>query len=426
MARHVLSSKRVLNAKPRKGGKRGMYCDGGGLWLQVSVGKTGKLHRSWLFVYSTGTTISKKGKPRQDKRAMGLGSLEDVSLHEARAAAEKCRKLRREGIDPLQERNNRKAAVRIEAAKAMTFDACRDAYIDAHHGSWSNAKHAAEWGRSLETYVTPVFGKLPVQQIDTALVMKALQPLWAKARVSGSRVRGRIEAILDWAKVSGYREGENPARWKGHLDNLLAAKARGKAHHEAMSYVELPAFVQKLHARTAVCHRALQVVILTALRASEVTEAKWEEFDLAAKKWVVPANRMKMRVDHTVPLSDAVLRVIEQMKAIRCGDYVFPGGRVDKPINQKMMLRAVNQMGYTCTVHGFRATFKTWATETTAYPREVIEVALAHAVGDETERSYLRGDMLLKRRKLMDSWARYCGQPRAKGVVIPIRAGANA
>jgi integrase len=406
----------------------GTYLDGRGLYLQVSNVKVPKgrapkpedaqrVTKSWLFVY-TGLN----GK----KHEMGLGSLADVGLKEAREGAERQRKIRAEGKDPIEERKRTRTAAALSQAKAITFDECRDKYIAAHRAGWRNAKHATQWTNTLATYVTPVFGKLDVRTIDISLVTKVLEPLWSVKPETASRVRGRIERILDWARVRGYRDGENPARWRGHLDHLLPArsKVRQVQHHAALSYCEIGAFMVALREREALAARALEFTILTAARTGETIGAKWDEVDLQAKLWTVPAERMKPGREHRVPLSDPAVKLLKQMAEQCESDYVFPGDRRDKLSNMAMdmLVRRMNRNDI--TVHGFRSCFRDWAAECTSFPREVAEAALAHVVGNKTEAAYQRGDLFEKRRKLMDAWASYCSKLPAKVLLeFPGRTG---
>jgi integrase len=405
-----------------------MHCDGGGLYLQVTMGADGKTPRkSWLFRFATGKVeISRAGKPRREERQMGLGSLDTVSLAEARERAAEARKQRERGIDPIDAKRDQRTARALAAAKAMTFDECRNTYIAAHRVGWRNAKHAAQWTSTLQTYVTPVFGKLPVQAVDVGLVTKVLQPLWSAKSETASRVRGRIERILDWAKVNGHRTGENPARWRGHLDQVLPArsKVRKVKHHAALPYTEIGAFMASLRERDAVAGRALEFAILTGARTGEVLGARCDEFDLAAKVWMVPADRMKSGREHRVPLSLAALAVMERMRQQRQNEYVFPGDRRDQLSNMAFFMLLRRMKRGDLTAHGFRATFKTWATERGQFPREVVEAALAHVVGDKVEAAYQRGDLFDKRRRLMDAWAQFCAKVPGKGE-LPRLLGAH-
>jgi integrase len=305
----------------------------------------------------------------------------------------------------------------------MTFDQCRDAYIDARRSAWTNTKHAWQWSASLETYVSPIFGKVSVQDVDVALVMKALEPIWASVPETASRVQSRIESILDWAKVRGLRAGENPARWRGHLDHLLPAtsKVRKIEHHAALPYAEMNSFMTSLRDRDATAARALEFTILTAMRTGEVLGTPWDEINMAQKIRIVPAERMKSKREHRVPLSLSAISILEVMKSRRENDYVFPGGR-RHVLSNTSMLMLLRRMGRgDLTTHGFRSSFRDWAAETTTFPSEVVEMALAHAVSGKVEAAYRRGDLFEKRRRLMNAWADFCTAPSIKAAkIVPI------
>jgi integrase len=394
--------------------KPGMHADGGGLYLQVTASGA----KSWIFRFML------HGKARE----MGLGPLHTISLAEARERAKECRKLRLDGIDPVEARKAKRAEERLAAATVMTFADCAERYIAAHRASWRNPKHAAQWPSTLQTYAYPVFGSLPVQAIDTALVTKTIEPIWHDKPETASRVRGRIEAVLDWAKVRGYRNGENPARWRGHLDKLLPARAKVRKveHHAALPYGEMGDFVGALREQEGIGARALEFMILTAMRTGEVIGARWDEFDLADKVWTVPADRMKTGKEHRVPLSPAAVAIIDQMQAARVNDhqFVFPGGKLGKPLSNMAMLKLLKRMGHggQLTVHGFRSSLRDWAAERTSYPREVAEMALAHTIGDKVEAAYRRGDLFTKRRRLMEEWAKHCRLTNQAGKVVAINA----
>jgi integrase len=389
--------------------RRGMYHDGGGLYLQVSAGGA----KSWIFRFML------DGRARE----MGLGPVHAIPLAEARKRAAASRRMRLDGIDPIEARSAQRGQKKLEAAKAMTFDTCAAAYIAAHHTSWRNAKHRDQWRNTLTSYAGPVFGSLPVQSIDVGLVMKALEPIWQTKTETASRLRGRIEAVLDWATVRGYRKGENPARWRGHLDKLLPArsKIRKVEHHPALPYDELADFVAALRSQEGIASRALEFLILTAARTGEVIDARWDEVDLGAKTWIVPAARMKAGREHRVPLSAATVTVLEQMREIRQSEFVFPGGRRGEPLSNMAMLAVLKRMERgDLTAHGFRSSFRDWAAERTNFPHEVAEMALAHTVGDKVEAAYRRGDLLQKRRQIMEAWARFCATTRSPAEVVPI------
>ena len=412
MARTInrLSHRKVETLKAE-----GMHGDGGGLYLQVTKSADGTPRKSWLFRYAVA------GRERQ----MGLGPLSDVPLAEARDRASAAREMRRAGKDPIVEREALRAGASLVAAKAMSFDECAAAYIAAHRTGWRNVKHASQWTNTVATYCSPVFGKLPVQLVDVGLVMKAIEPLWATKPETAGRVRGRIERILDWAKVRGYRDGENPARWRGHLDHLLPArgKIRRVKHHAALAYADIPAFVTALRGRNAIAARALEFAILTAARTGEVLGAKWSEIDLDARVWVIPAERMKAAREHRVPLADRALELIKNMMASKQNDYVFHGDR-RATLSNMSLLMLLRRMGRNdITTHGFRSTFRDWVEEQTDTPRAVAELALAHDVGNAVEAAYRRGDLFDKRRVLMSKWSKFCeNRLEVSAKVMPLQA----
>ena len=392
--------------------KPGMHPDGGGLYLQITPSGA----RSWTYRYMIA------GK----ERYMGLGPLARVTLKAARDLADECFRQRRDGVtigertyfDPLEIRDARRAADRLEAAKAMTFEQCARAYLDDHRDSWRNPKHRQQWENTLAAYVCPVFGALPVQAIDRQLVLKAIKPIWKTKPETANRVRGRIEAVLDWATSGDLRKGDNPARWHGNIANALPrrSKVRKVQHHPAMPFDALPAFMASLREQQGIAARALEFTILTAGRTGETTGAAPAEIDADAKMWTVPADRIKAQREHRVPLAPRALAIVEEMP--RGGRYVFPGGRRGKPLSNMAMLAVLERMGRAdVTVHGFRSTFKDWTSERTSFPNEVSEAALAHIVGDKVEASYRRGDLFDKRRKLMEAWAIYCAAPKVGKVV---------
>jgi integrase len=323
------------------------------------------------------------------------------------------------GIDPVDARRSPK---RLADAKRLTFKQCAEKYIAAHQGAWRNGRHREQWKATLSTYAYPIIGELSVAEIDTALVTRVLEPIWASTTETATRLRGRIEAVLDWAKARGYRSGENPARWKGHLSNLLGnptklKKRNGSRHHPAMPYPELPGFMQELRGRDSVSARALEFTVLCAARTGEVLGANWEEeIDLADKTWTVPAERMKGGREHRVPLSERALEILTQLPREPRNPFVFIGGKAGAGLTGMAMLQLLRGMRPGLSVHGFRSTFRDWCAERTNYPSEVAEMALAHAVSSKVEAAYRRGDLKEKRRRLMAEWAKYCAQqPAAKG-----------
>ena len=358
-------------------------------------------------------------------RSMGLGSAESVSLATARALAKACRDELAAGIDPIEARAARKAQADLTAAQSMTFAACAAAYIEAHQSGWRNAKHAEQWKATLATYAYPAFGAIPVQQVNVSLVVKVLEPIWRTKTETASRLRGRIEAILDWARVRGFREGENPARWRGHMESLLPprGKVRRVKHHPALPYQEVGAFMAELRAQKGVAARALEFAILTAARTNEVIGATVGEFDQAATTWTIPGGRMKGGKDeHRVPLSVPASAIISDLVAGGTGAFVFPGVKPSKHLSTGAMLMLLERMGRgKITVHGFRSSFRDWVSEQTAYGTEVAEMALAHTIKNKVEGAYRRGDLLEKRRQLMEAWAEYCSAPFVGGKVLPLR-----
>jgi integrase len=392
----------------------GLYADGGGLYLQVTEAKGGGVNRSWLFRY-------KVGKDRD--RWMGLGPTHTVSLAEAREHALQCRKARLAGIDPINQREERRAAEVAASAKAITFAEATDSYVRHHAASWRNLKHAAQWPASLRKYVFPTLGSLPVSAIDTPLVLKALRPVWERIPETANRIRGRIEAVLDWCGAAGYRQGENPARWVGLIEHCLPlpSKAKPSVHLAAMACAELAAFMAELRGQQGTAACALEFAILTAARSGEVFGARWSEIE--GHVWTIPAERMKSGREHQVPLSKRAIEIVEQMRAQRSGDLVFPGRDGSKPLGQTGLRHVLKQLGRRdVTAHGFRSAFRDWAGDHTAFPREVAEAALAHVVGDKAEQAYRRGSALEKRRRLMQAWADFCARPVVEGEVVPLRA----
>jgi integrase len=387
----------------------GLYGDGLGLWLQVApVGD--RVSKSWIFRFR------RDGK--RNARYMGLGPTHTVTLKEARERARIARQLLLDGIDPIEARKQERAKRRLEAAKAVSFQEACERYIAAHEAGWKNDKHRHQWKATLAS-VYPVIGDLPVNAIDTGLVLKVLEPIWKTTPETASGLRGRIERVLSWATTRGYRTGENPARWRGHLDNQLAKrKGRAVKHHPAMPFDELPAFMAELRQREFVSARALEYTILTAARTGEVIGATWSEIDMKAKTWTIPAERMKAGKEHRVPLSDRALAILAALPREEGNDFVLIGGKAGKPLSNMAMLELMKGMRPKYVPHGFRSTFRDWCAERTAYPNHVVEKALAHVVADKVEAAYQRSDLFQKRRKLMDDWARFCETPKATGNVV--------
>jgi integrase len=404
---------RLTALKVEKAKEPGMYCDGGGLYLRITPDGA----RNWVLRYMLDR------RPRW----MGLGPLALYGLQEARARALDARRKRHDGIDPIDARRAERARQRLDAAKAVTFKQCADSYIAAHRPGWRNEKHAGQWGATLSTYASPIIGALPVQTIDTSLVLKVLEPIWAAKPETAGRLRGRLERILDFAKVRGYRDGENPARWRGHLDKLLPARSKVRAveHHAALPYVELPGFLAMLREQDGVAARALEFLILTVARTGEGIGARWNEIDLLDKTWTVPAARMKAHREHRVPLGLRPLAILDEMQVARSDNgngFVFPGGKAGTGLSNMAFLMLLRRVGRgDLTAHGFRATFKTWASERTSFQNEIVEAALAHVIGGKVKQAYRRGDMFEKRRRLMQQWATFCTTAQAQGNVTPLR-----
>jgi integrase len=391
----------------------GYYNDGGGLYLRV----TEDGNKSWVFRFRLTS-----GRLRQ----MGLGSANTFSVKEAREHARAARQQRYAGIDPIEARREQRQGAAVRRAAAMTFRECAEAYIAAHSPAWKNPRHAAQWPATLTTYAYPIVGALPVQAVDTALVIKVVQPIWERIPETAGRVRGRLETVLDWATARGYRTGENPARWRGHLENLLPhrSKIARVEHHAALPYGELPAFMAELRSIDSISSRCLQFAILTCARTGEAIGAPWEEIDLDERLWSLPAERMKGERPHRVALSRPAMEILREMHAMRSGPYVFPGQRPGQPLSQMALLMLLRRLDRKdLTVHGFRSTFADWCAERTNFPSELREMALAHAVGSKVEQAYRRGDLFAKRRQLGEAWARFCTTP-VVGVTeaTPIRA----
>ena len=395
--------------------KPGLHADGLNLYLQV--GPTGT--KSWLFRYM------KDGKAK----SMGLGPVHTVPLAMAREKATEARRRLLESIDPLEERNALRSARAAAAAKMITFKECAEKYVAAHRAGWKNIKHSAQWDSTLKAYVYPSFGHLAVNAVDVALVLKAIEPIWSEKPETASRVRGRIESILDWATARGYRHGDNPARWRGHLDKLLPARSKVAKvqHHPALPYAEMGAFMADLRKMEGVSPKALEFAILTATRTGETVGARWSEIDLAARMWTIPGERMKAGREHRVPLSARAIEILSGLPREDGSDFVFIGDRKGKSLSNMAMLMTLRRMGRDdLTTHGFRSTFRDWAAEQTAYPNELVEMALAHTISDKTEAAYRRGDMVEKRRRLMQDWTDHCARPAASADnVTPIRGAAN-
>jgi integrase len=381
--------------------KDGCHSDGGNLYLLVRGAS-----RSWVFRY-----VGLDGK----RRNMGLGPFQSVSLSEARKTAAQLREQLKHPTlptDPLDSRQSQKQAVKVKSRRKITFKSCAEAYIAAHRGEWKNQKHIQQWENTLNSYAYPTMGDLTVESVDEAIVVKVLLPIWLTKTETAMRLRGRIECVLDWATFNKHRQGENPARWKGHLEHSLArpSKVTKVVHHPALAYNEIVEFMALLRKAEGIGARALEFLILTATRSGEVRGAKWIEVDFQKKIWTIPAVRMKMGREHRVALSDAALQTLMNLTRLDDCEFIFPGSKIASPMSDMTLTAVLKRMRQTdITVHGFRSTFRDWAAETTSYPNELAEMTLAHVVSNKVEAAYRRGDMLEKRFVMMNDWASHCG-----------------
>ena len=379
----------------------GRHSDGGGLYLNVTKSHS----KSWVFIWSI----------NHRKREMGLGPYPAIPLAKARTRAERCREQVADGLDPIVERGR-------NAQK--TFGECADAYFEAMKGEWGHSKTQKKWHRALNHFCEPIRPR-SVTAINTEDVLQVLNPIWQTKSETASKLRGRIERVLDFAKAKGWRTGENSARWRGHLQNILPKPQKlTRGHLPAMDYRDVPAFFERLQLTGGMAARALQLLILTAARTSETLGAQWSEIDMDAGIWIVPADRMKGRIEHRVPLCAKAVDVLTSLFEVRMSDYVFPGMKPKKPLSTMAMEMLLRRMKVeNATVHGFRSSFRDWCGEETHFPREIAEAALAHKVGNEVERAYRRGDALEKRRELMAAWESYCENATA-GNVVRLKPGA--
>ena len=389
MAIHKLSPRKVETALP------GKYEDGGGLRLVVSKSRSKK----WVLRFTC------NGK----RREMGLGSVQSVSLAAARAKAAKYRSMASDGVDPI-------AARRIEPGRVPDFTTCAARYIRAQRHGWRSSKHARQWVSTLKTYARPVIGPMSVDAIATEDIVKILSPIWTAKTETAKRLQGRIENVLDFAAAHNLRDPLNPARWRGHLDKLLPRPSRVSTvtHHPAMPYTDLPAFMEELRQNDSISSLALQFLILTATRTSEVLLAEWIEINQATKVWTIPANRMKTQKEHRVPLTDATITILGMLPRIDHNPFVFPGSRTGRPLSNMAMLQLMRGMGFGVNgsrgpfvPHGFRSSFRDWSGEVSSFPREVAEMALAHVVDNKVEAAYRRGDLFEKRTRMMEGWASF-------------------
>jgi integrase len=411
MARTI---EKLSPAKVQKEKKPGLYGDGAGLYL--NVGPTGG--KSWVLRYM------RDGKARE----MGLGPLHTIGLAEARERAREQRRLLLDGVDPLDLKEAKRQASRLTAASAITFKDCAEKFIKTNRPGWRNEKHAAQWDATLSAYAYPVIGGLAVGSVDTSHVTKILEPIWVTKPETASRLRGRIESVLDYARVHRWREGENPARWKGHLENVFPRRSKVAAveHHAALPWREVGSFMRLLDNEPGTAAVALRFAILTATRTSETLGARWSEIDLPNRVWTIPAERMKAAREHRVPLSASAMDILSEMSKARErldeDGFVFPGRRPKRPLSNMVFLMMLRRMERSdLTAHGFRSTFRDWAAET-GRAADIAEAALAHTLGNKTATAYQRGDLLERRRKLMDDWAAFCAQEKPAGNVVQLGA----
>lgn len=381
-------------------GKPKLVADGGGLYLQIT--KTSSA--SWLFRYTrNGRAVG-----------LGLGGYPAVGLKAARIRAADCRSHLEFGRDPLAEKRQAQLVERLNLGKDKTFDYCAAQYIKVHREEWKNPKHIQQWENTLASYASPLIGTRPVGDITTEEVRRILSPIWTSKNETATRLRGRMEAVFDWATVHQLRQGENPARWKGHLEYLLpriSAETRKSKHFSALPYLQIGAFLTELAQQEGMARWALEFLILTASRTSEVTHARYSEIDLHRKLWIIPKERMKAHREHRVPLSESAVSILNAVQPFRNGEFVFPGGKKDAPLSNMAMAMLLRRVGYSdITVHGFRSTFRDWISETTTHEFQVAEAALAHQPSSKVVQAYMRGDMLDKRIVLMADWASYCSK----------------
>jgi integrase len=441
MARAIekLTAKGIEKAK-----KPGYYGDGAGLYLQVSASGS----KSWIFRYKLAGKLTKTGKVKNTE--MGLGAYPTFSLAEARERAGAQRKLLADDIDPIAARTAAKQTAIAAAARALTFEQCASRYIGSKEAEWKSAKHAAQWRSTLASYAgcvglleeaerealdqeraeqkkrgepVPTMGAMWVKDIDLPHVLETLEPIWRTKTETASRLRSRIELVLDWATAGKYREGPNPARWRGHLDKLLPrpSKVAKVEHHPALPIDDMGAFMERLRSLDGMGARALEFAILTAARSGEVRGATWREFDLDAGVWKVPAARMKAGREHRIPLSAAAVSLLRSLPGGAAGDVAFPGVK-GQPLSDMTLTKVCRRMDIEGVPHGFRSTFRDWTSERTSYPHEMAEMALAHAVGDKVEAAYRRGDLFEKRRRMMEDWANFIAKPIESATVVPIAA----
>jgi integrase len=446
MARQLarLSDRQVRTAKPEGkitlGANAGkardslLLADGGNLYLQVTTGADGNIRRSWIFRYQR-----TKGEPARD---MGLGSLNNVTLAEAREKARKYRNLLNDGDDPIRVRDSEKARKLAEGAVVMTFDEAAKTYIDQHRASWKNQDHAAQWPSSLAAYASPVIGRMSVGDIDTAHIRRVLDPIWTSKPETANRVRGRIEQILGWATVAGFRrdanghDKPNPARWQGHLAKVLPSprKVKPVEHQPALAYDQMPAFMTDLRKRSGMAALALEFLALTAVRTQDVRAAKRADIDVGKRVWTIPAFS-KTGAEHRVPLAQAAMDVIAKAQKIAAeiggavgnSAFLFPNDVSGAALSTNAMLHVIERMGRKgqMSAHGLRASFRTWALERSNFPWELCEISLGHKIGTKVERAYARSDGFEKRVAIMQAWANFCAKPNESGTVVLLQRAAE-
>lgn len=428
MALHKLTAGFV--AKKTRPGK---YNDGGGLYLIISpsVRKTAEgenpgVNKTFTFRWRERYLAGGQVKSRLREKGLGSYTKDEITLEQARDLATQYRRDVKQGIDVVKRGRRQRIEKMQDEARQMTFKDCADRFIAAHKASWKNKKHAAQWTTTLDKYAARLM-PLPVAEIDTPSVLKCLEPIWETKTETATRVRGRIESVLGWATVSGYRSGDNPAAWKNHLDTLLAKpnKLKKIKHRPALDYDQMGPFMVKLRKADTLAAHAIELQILTATRPGEVVGAQWDEINLDKKTWTIPAGRMKADKEHTIPLSPQAVDLLKQLP--HASDYVFPGRSLDKGLTTAAGMNLIKEIQTGITAHGFRSTFRDWAAEQTSYPREVCEAALAHQLKDKAEAAYFRSDLIAKRARLMADWAKFCDlEPVQAGSVTPIRKGAKA
>lgn len=405
----------ALAVKNLKGA--GLYAVGGVPGLHLQVTSTGA--KTWILRFTAGV---KPGTGKPWRRDLGLGGYPAVGLADARRKAQEAKDKLAQGIDPITEKREQRSTMLAARLAEITFEKAAQQYIEAKSGEWSNEKHGQQWTNTLTAYAFPVIGSLRVSDIERAHVLQVLEPLWfgdknaelekdRRPKIeTGTRVRQRIESVLDWASVRGYRKGDNPARWEGYLDKVLPARGKVQKvqHHAALTIADLPDFISRLRQRNGIGAKALEFTILTAARSGEVRGATWDEIDLEARVWVVPAERMKAKKEHRVPLSDTAIALLKGLHRLEGSNLVFPPPRGLNPLSDNTLTKVLKDMEVPVTAHGFRSTFRDWCSEHTEYPSEVAEMALAHTIGNAVEAAYRRGDLFDKRRAMMATWAAFC------------------